>query len=475
MGVRPNIVFIVTDTFRRDHLGLYGNSWIHTPNLDRFAAQSTVFESHHASSFPTMPARVDFTTGRFGATFMGWEPLPSELPTLAATLSAEGYVTMGIVDTPFFVRDGYGYDRGFEDFMWLRGQGDHSRPLERSDYRSTWRSENDSCVARTFGEAELWLERNHNNPFFLYIDTWDPHEPWDAPDFYTKLYLPEFDGTEVYPPYGRPAELGLDERAVEIAHATYCGEVTLVDRWFGSLMEKLRVLGLADNTYVVFTSDHGFYFGEHDCLGKGYFASDGKGWVAEGAESYGPLGDVAGAPSWSRSPLYQELIHLPLIVRGPGVDARRVNPLTSGFDIVPTIADLADVGGLDTPQHGRSFRSCVNGGGQEHRDIALSAWPLYLKGGSMTKAVDSKPRRILEGMPVTISSPQYRVLVGGEQPPELYDRAGGSSETQNIWAEHPELGEDIVGRGLELLDGLGVEESLIDSLRLPGSVQSSKS
>jgi arylsulfatase A-like enzyme len=132
MAAQPNVVMIVSDTFRRDHLGAYGNRAVRTPNLDRLAAGSVVFDQHRISSFPTMPARADFLTGQFAFTFMGWEPLPAELDTLSAMLSRAGYLTMGVVDTPFFIRDGYGYDRGFDDFIWIRGQGDDTRPQDAS-------------------------------------------------------------------------------------------------------------------------------------------------------------------------------------------------------------------------------------------------------------------------------------------------------------------------------------------------------
>src|SRR3989454_11677670 len=103
---------IVAATFRRDPLGAYGNSTIRTPNLDRLAAGSVVFDHHRISSFPTMPARADFLTGRFSFTFMGWEPLPAELDTLPAMLSRAGDLPMGVGDTPVFIRGGYGHDRG---------------------------------------------------------------------------------------------------------------------------------------------------------------------------------------------------------------------------------------------------------------------------------------------------------------------------------------------------------------------------
>jgi arylsulfatase A-like enzyme len=140
MQAYPNFIVIVSDTFRRDHLGAYGNPWIHTPHLDRLAQSSVLFENHLVSSFPTMPARADILTGTFSYTFMGWEPLPKYLSTLPEVLSGAGYLTMGVVDTPFYIRNGFGYDRGFDDFIWVRGQGDDTRPQERSDARGMWRA-----------------------------------------------------------------------------------------------------------------------------------------------------------------------------------------------------------------------------------------------------------------------------------------------------------------------------------------------
>jgi arylsulfatase A-like enzyme len=224
-----NVVVIVTDTFRRDHLGAYGNPYIRTPHLDEFARSSVVFDRHTISSFPTMPARADILTGTFSYAHMGWEPLPRHLLTLPEVLSKAGYLTMGIVDTPFFIRNGFGYDRGFDDFVWVRGQGDDTRPHERADARGTWRSEEDRMVARTMTEAERWLERHYDERFFLYVDTWDPHEPWDAPDYYTAQYRDGYAGEQIYPAYGKWREAGLSRDDVDLGHATYCGEVTMVD------------------------------------------------------------------------------------------------------------------------------------------------------------------------------------------------------------------------------------------------------
>src|SRR5215212_5260948 len=390
---RPNVVMIVADTFRRDHLGAYGNPFISTPNLDVLACESVVFDQHVISSFPTMPARADMLTGTFSYTHMGWEPLPRHLTTLPDALSRAGYHTMGVVDTPFFVRNGFGYDRGFDDFIWVRGQGDDTRPHERADARSTWRSEEDRMVARTVTQAERWLERHHDEQFFLYVDTWDPHEPWDAPDYYTARYREGYAGEQLYPCYGKWEDAGLTEDDVDLAHATYCGEVSMVDFWIGRLLAKLDVLGLRENTLVFFTSDHGFYFGEHGYFGKAEWEHEPEAAVTQDSSVPEWL-----AESWlltvEQSPLYRELTNVPLMVRGPGLEPGRRSAMTTAPDLAPTVMELTGLGGVPTTMTGDSFGGVLDGSRNEHRPLVVSSWPLYLAKGEIITAVDSKARRI---------------------------------------------------------------------------------
>ena len=454
MTERPNVVLIVADTFRRDHLGAYGNETIRTPNLDALAGDSVVFDQHLIGSFPTMPARADFLTGLFSFTFMGWEPLPAGLETLPGYLSANGYLTMGVVDTPFFIRNGYSYDRGFDDFIWVRGQGDDTRPRERSDARLTWRSEADRLVARTMTAADGWLERHHDEPFFLYVDTWDPHEPWDAPDYYTRLYKSDYDGTQIYPVYGRWREHGLTEEDLDTVRATYCGEVTMVDRWVGHLLEKLDVLGLRERTYVFFASDHGFYFGEHGYFGKAEWFHDPDAVLAPDADVPDWLPE-----SWlltiGWSPLYQELTRVPLMVRGPGLEPGRRQALTTAPDIAPTILDLL---GLTLPKtlQGLSFRGVLDGDPDEHRPFVVSSWPLYFAEGEMTSAVDSRPRRIARYMPLTVTTRSTSLILGGPtEQPELYDLEADPREERNIWDERTDAGRDLAREAVEFLEACG--------------------
>jgi arylsulfatase A-like enzyme len=465
MSTRPNVVVIVSDTFRRDHLGAFGNTYIHTPHLDEFARSSVVFDRHVVSSFPTMPARADILTGTFSYTYMGWEPLPGHVPTLPGVLSEAGYLTMGIVDTPFFVRGGFGYDRGFDDFVWVRGQGDDTRPHERADARSTWRSEEDRMVARTVTQAERWLERHYDERFFLYVDTWDPHEPWDAPEYYTKKYREGYGGGRIYPSYGRWEEAGLTRDDVDLAHATYCGEVSMVDFWIGRLLAKLDALGLSENTVVFFASDHGFYFGEHGYFGKAEWINDQDATVAEGAVVPDWLPD-----SWlltvGWSPLYRELTNVPLIVRAPGLEPGRRQALTTAPDLAPTILDLA---GAERPRamRGESFRDVLVGERAEHRPFVVSSWPLYFAAGEFTTAVDSRPRRIASYMPITVSTGDRSLILGGPAyMPEFYDLEWDPGERSNVWESRPEEGAALGESALSFLERQGTPEHYLTPRRL---------
>lgn len=464
MDTRPNVVVIVSDTFRRDHLGVYGRRDIRTPYLDAFARSAVVFEGHRLSSFPTMPARADILTGTFAYTFMGWEPLPAHLPTLPGLLSEAGYLTMGVVDTPYFVRGGFGYDRGFDDFIWIRGQGDDTRPRERSDYRSTWREESDRLVARTVTEAERWLERHHGERFFLYMDTWDPHEPWDAPGYYTARYLPGYDGRQIYPAYAKWREAGLTEEDLELAHATYCGEVTMVDFWVGRLLAKLDVLGLRENTVVLFLSDHGFYFGEHGYFGKAEWINDNYATVSEDAVVPEWL-----AESWlltvAPSPLYAEITRVPLIARVPGVEPGRRRAMTTAPDLLPTVLDLV---GVETPPtaQGWSFADVIRGVRAEHRPFVISSWPLYFAEGEFTSAIDGRTRRIASYMPITVATRERSLILHGPaRRPELYDLAKDPGERHDLWDSNVEEGAALARSALSFLEQQGTPEEYLKPRR----------
>jgi len=446
-----NIIFIISDTFRWDHLGCYGNKWISTPNLDRFAKRSIIFDKAYAASFPTVPNRMDLVTGRFTFTYRQWEPLPKDEVTLAEILGENGYTTMLIADTPHILEDGYNFDRGFTGWEWIRGQEtdryitdpvDIELPCAPHKLRnpevvkrhlrnvSHRQGEEDCFVAKTMLKAIKWLECNYRQEkFFLWIDTFDPHEPWDAPKWYVERYDPDYEGDEViYPVYGKCDYL--TESELKHIRALYAGEVTLVDRWIGMLLQKIEDLGLFDNTAVIFTSDHGFYFGEHGLVGKATITEDFFEYV----------------------PLYEEVAHIPLLIWLPKLKrSLRCPSFVQPPDITATILDIAG-GKKGEMIQGASLLPIIEEKESTLRNIAVSSpslihgssgspritvrqgkWSLILAPSVIqeqtveTKAVDGIPRKLAGDV---LKEPTQMLKS------ELYDLSTDSQQKHNLFGKY---------------------------------------
>lgn len=343
-----NTILIVCDTWRRDHSGAYGNDWIHTPNIDAFAKEAAVFENAYLSSYPTLPCRRDLLTGRYEFPWRGWGGLDPEDVTLPQVLGDAGKLSYFLTDVyHHWGRDAGNYWRDFTGFDLVRGQErdgyitdtdvdfDHlthrfaiqgpSVPHSRNA-ASLRREERDWFCAQVFSRAARWIQHNADHEdFFLLIDAFDPHEPWDPPRYYVDLYDdPGYDGRE-FPvaPYA-PVEGRLSPGELKHVQALYAGEVTLVDRWLGHFLEQVERLGLKENTLIILTTDHGTHNGDH--------GRTGKNWV-----------------------LMEEISHVPLIVRHPewGHGARP-RQFVQPVDFFPTVLDAA---GVEPPSglHGRSF------------------------------------------------------------------------------------------------------------------------
>ena len=136
-----------------------------------------------------------------------------------------------------------------------------------------------------------------------------------------------------------------------------------------------------------------------------------------------------------RSPLYRELTNVPLMVRGPGLEPGRTQAMTTAPDLAPTIMEFAGLGGVPTTMTGDSFGGVLNGTRQEHRPLVVSSWPLYLAEGEIVTAIDSKARRIADYMPVTVTTPERSLILGGpDDEPELYDLTSDPGEQDNVWS-----------------------------------------
>ena len=315
-----NVVLVIIDTLRQDHLGCYGNDWIKTPYLDSLAKESVRFTSAYPESLPTLQVRRALQTGCRVFPFkdhkdfkgnlfkgaLGWGPVSEEKDTLAEILQAHGYRTGFFTDAYHQFKPSENFHRGFDEWAWIRGQendpyrsGPRSSDEEVARYLpenlrakvrgigkgekfgmfadfvraylgnvAERRLEEDYFPARVFQAGANWLERNQDaEKFFLVVDSFDPHEPWEPPAFYRRLYDPEEDTLDFLSSlYGAADQL--NPRVLKRLKANYAGEVTLVDRWFGYLLEKMKYLGLLDNTLIMVISDHGHNIGEHNIVGK---------------------------------------------------------------------------------------------------------------------------------------------------------------------------------------------------------------
>lgn len=303
-----NCILIIVDSWRKDHCGCYGNEWIRTPNLDALAAESALFTRAYPESLPTLPVRRALQTGRRVYPFWGhrpqkgdfvgapgWGPVEEELDTMAELLQARGYRTAFLTDTYHQFKPGKNFHRGFDEWQWIRGQENdpyRSGPVvpeeeidrhlprrpqlahQRNAHRryltnvAERKSEEDYFAAQVFRAGADWLGRNQDTErFFLVLDSFDPHEPWDPPTCYRRMYDPDADVTDViWASYG-PAD-SYTPRELQRMRANYAGECTLVDRWLGHFLESLRLCGRLEETVVGLISDHGHNLGDANLTGK---------------------------------------------------------------------------------------------------------------------------------------------------------------------------------------------------------------
>ena len=406
-----------------------------------------------------MPTRADHATGRWTMSFMGWEPLPEDEVTLAQILAENGYHTAAAIDTPFYIRGEMNYDRGYQTFFFHPGQegsptrvqqvGNH----ESRDIRDRWRLEKDHNAPQTFANAMNWLETHYKEDFFLYIDTWDPHEPWEAPPYYSELYWPGYDGEIIQPIYGHwQDEPGFSAEKVKKANATYCGEITMVDTWIGYFLRRVENMGLMDKTAIIFTSDHGFYFGEHG--GKfGKMSFDKR----EGGGLY-RFGDSDAR--WAHSPLYEELVRIPLVVYVPGVEPSVYDGMTSVVDVMPTVLDIA---GVSSPGnvHGASLLPRMRDSSAAGREFTVSTIP-FANPGDEVRSVDSIRRNLVNSQVTTITAGDWSLLYSmDEGMSELYNLANDPEQENNIISGNLGVAKEVHRYLLKFMRETGVSDHLL--------------
>lgn len=357
-------VVVLLDSLCRHHLGCYGGRDFATPNLDRLAARALRFDRHYVGSLPCMPARHDLLVGALDFPWRPWGSIEIWERPLTASLRAAGVTTQLVTDHPHLFETGgenyhcdftaWRYERGHEsdpwrtrpDPSWL-GAPDFGRGwTPYDDSRGHFRDEADFPGPRTLAAAAEWLECDapHHERFFLFVDEFDPHEPFDTPEPYASMYDPEWDGAHlIWPPYGVGVQANgiLSERQARQVRACYGAKLTMIDAWLGRVMDALDRTGLWDTTAVFVTTDHGHYLGEKDTWGK------------------------------PASPIFEPLGHIPLLVAWPGAAPRAVDALTTAVDLHATWLDLFGAQAKHVT-HGRSLVPLLRGEADSIRDWALA-------------------------------------------------------------------------------------------------------
>ncbi len=337
-----NVLYIVIDTQRADHLSCYGYFRKTSPNLDKLAEEGVLFENCIASDIATGPAFTTLITGMFGMQHrflvtphnypnVG-ASLDDNIPTIAELFWDAGYTTVALDNIVNFKSHPKHFVRGYEFYINATG---------------TSRSIHHHVTADQINERLIpWLETfGRKRRFFAFVHYWDPHGPYNQPEEFKAKFRHEEDmpqpvkaeaGYEYIPGWGKVDEIRPD--VVDL----YDGEVAYVDDRIGQVLSALDELGLLDETLVVITADHGELLGEHNFVGHAY--------------------------------LYQPNIHIPLILWRPGLlpQGVRIPHLVQSADIVPTILDLA---GIEIPptMGGQSLLPLIRGE-SEGRGFAASTW-----------------------------------------------------------------------------------------------------
>ena len=479
-----NVIVIVADTWGIDYLGCYGNTWIATPNIDQLARDSIVFENAYAEGCPTVPTRRALLTGRYTLPFRGWGPLLPEDRTLADILWAKSIRTALITDTSPMHKTGYGYERGFDFVRYFRGQwSDHfyrddpctidperfHKPaydpdrrgerielpasifarMELQDYlplRQKWSGEEDQMAAVVARAALGWLEEvDRERPFLLWLDSFDPHEPWDPPSVWEPgvkcPYDPDYDGMDIINPVPTVADYYLTEREAHHIRMLYAEKVTMVDRWLGKVLDRLKELELYQDSLIIFISDHG------QPLGNG---EHGHGIMRK-------------CRPWP----YEELVHIPFIVHYPGACHRRIPAFVQTVDVAPTILDFLGMTDVAGNMQGKSLVPLIHGEVDRLRECAIAgyynfSWSIITDDWSYIHWIDGKDqgdtRKIGAALGLTSmeENPEAWTCAAGslaETPEEneLYDRRKDPYQQRNLLQQQPDVARDLHGHLMDLM------------------------
>lgn len=420
---RPNVLFIIADDLN-DNLGAYGHERAQTPNIDALAARGLRFDRAYCQYPLCNPSRTSLLTGTLPSQLaiydnqVQFRERDPEIVTLPQLFKNAGYYTArvgklyhygvprqigtsGLDDPPSWteVVNPIGRDKAEEDKIFSLRSGQFGGTLSWLAAEGTDLEQTDGIGAT---EAIRLLETHKDTPFFLAVGFYRPHTPYVSPKAYFDRYPPESislpprpDVREPAAAYlgGHPEQDAMTDRQRQEAIQAYFAAVTFMDAQVGRVLDALERLGLAGNTVVAFTSDHGYLLGEHGL--------------------------------WQKQSLFERAAKVPMIIAAPGMKARgkaSSRPVEL-IDLYPTLADLC---GLSVPGHTRgvSLKASLDDPAAPTKDGALTFEQRTLKEGDNT----------VRFMGYSIRTERYRYTEwdGGARGLELYDHETDPAEMNNL-------------------------------------------
>lgn len=371
-GHPPNILFVSVDTLRADHMGLYGYGRNTTPAIDAWAKDAVVFDNAQAAASWTLPGLASVMTSFYSSTHRCWtfnSRLDPSFTTLPEILANAGYDTMAVT-SHVFLAPRYGLQQGFVHF-----DDEFASPTE--DPTTVITSEMVSDKGIRFLEDKA--ETEDKTPWMLWLHYFDPHGQYN-------------------PHPGISEEFGTHEEL-----DLYDGEVRFTDLHVGRVLARLQELGLAENTLVIFFSDHGEEFLDHGGLRHGHA-------------------------------LWRELLRIPLIIRAPGIAPRRVPDLVRTVDVLPTVLDFVP--------------------------------PLFpppdIEGVSLTSFLQGRPRAPMPAMAEIklqevssldcVFEGRWKLIVNAAaKTAQLFDTESDPLERDDVAKAHPEVVAELKGRLLTMI------------------------
>ncbi len=424
---RPNILFVMFDQMAALSLPVYGHSVVRAPHMERLAASGTVFQNAYCAAPLCSPARFAMLTGKLPSRIGAYDnaaELPASVPTLLHLLRRAGYRSCLSGKMDFTGADQlHGYEERLttdlspSDFGWVP-DWDHPDQVQPwfhtlqsvaeagpCDHSLSLQYDEEACL-----QAVHWLHqassRPDGRPFLLTLSIMHPHDPYQGPRRFWDLYKP---GEIDMPAEGRrrPRERSATERRmftlydrdeipvsagdVRRARHAYYAMVSYCDDVLGRLLGALEASGIADNTIVIVTSDHGDMLGERGL--------------------------------WYKMVFYERAMRVPLIVAGPDIRRRRIAEPVSHLDLLPTLSNLAGAPAQTIGLDGRDLSSVLKRGGRPDGDVIAE----YAAEG-------------YDAPVIMIRREQRKFIYSRSDGPELYDLASDPMELRNLAQEKAHVG-----------------------------------